>query len=221
MGTTFRLADPFVEIRKAGFALAGPAGTGWAGERRELDVLDAKGILESLFGDLGVVDWELGDVPPGPFHPGRAASVRIAGAPAGVVGEIHPLTAERLGLSGRVSVGVVGLGSLERAAGGAFAFEDVPRFPPVRRDLAFIVPEDVPAEQVRAALVEAAGELLDACTLFDVFRGGSLAEGSKSLAFTVALRARDRTLTDDEAQGVIDRMVARVAGSFGGELRAR
>jgi phenylalanyl-tRNA synthetase beta chain len=221
VGTTFRLAEPFVEVRKAGFVLAGAAGTGWAGERRELDVLDAKGVLGSLFSDLGVIDWALGDLPPGPFHPGRAASVLIAGEPAGVLGEIHPVTAERLGLAGRVSVGVVGLGSVQRAAGRAFAFEDVPRFPPVRRDLAFIVPEDVPAEQVRAALVEAAGELLDACTLFDVFRGGSLPEGTKSLAFTVELRARDRTLTDDEAQVVVERMVERVVEAFDAELRAR
>ncbi len=221
VGTTFRRADPFVEVRKAGFVLTGPAGTGWASERRELDVLDAKGVLESLLGDLGVVDWALGGVPPGPFHPGRAASIVIAGEPAGVLGEIHPLTAEQLGVTGRVSVGVVGLGPLLRSAGRAFGFKDVPRYPPVRRDLAFIVPEDVPADQVRVALVGAAGELLDACTLFDVFRGGSLPEGTKSLAFTVALRAPDRTLTDDEAQVVVDRMVATVVEAYGAELRAR
>ena len=131
------------------------------------------------------------------------------------------MTAEQLGLSGRVSVGVVGLGSLLRAVGRGFGYKDVPRFPPVRRDLAFIVHEDVPAEQVRAALVEAAGELLDTCMLFDVFRGGTLPDGTKSLAFTVALRAPDRTLTDDEAQVVVDRMVARVAEAFGAELRTR
>ncbi|HEY7477350.1 MAG TPA: phenylalanine--tRNA ligase subunit beta, partial [Actinomycetota bacterium] len=69
VGTTFRLADPFVEIRKAGFAIAGPAGTGWAAERRTLDVLDAKGVLEALLTELGVGDWALGDLPTGPFHP--------------------------------------------------------------------------------------------------------------------------------------------------------
>ena len=97
---------------------------------------------------------------------------------------------------------------------------DVPRFPPVRRDLAFIVPERRPAGAVQRALEEAAGELLGACVLFDVFRGGSLPAGTKSLAFTVDLRAPDRTLTGEEADRVVERIVDRLRDDFGAELRA-
>jgi phenylalanyl-tRNA synthetase beta chain len=224
VGTTFRLGTggdaAFTEHRKAGFALAGPAATGWSGERRELDVLDAKGVLETLMDELGVGAWSLGDAPPGPFHPGRSAQVRVAGRSVGVLGELHPSAAERLGVTGRVSVCVVGLGSLQRAAARSFAFRDVPRFPPVRRDLAFVVPEEVPAGELGAALLAAGGDLLWGASLFDVFHGGSLPPNTKSLAFAVDFRAPDRTLTDEEAQGAVDAIVAALASGFGAELRS-
>jgi phenylalanyl-tRNA synthetase beta chain len=106
------------------------------------------------------------------------------------------------------------------AASAGSSFRDVPRFPPVRRDLAFVVPDEVPAADLQSALVEAAGPLLDACTLFDVFRGPPIPAGRKSLAFAVDLRATDRTLTDDEAQGAVDAVVVALAERFGAELRA-
>jgi phenylalanyl-tRNA synthetase beta chain len=223
VGVTFRLGDgdePFRQLRKAGFVLAGPAGRGWAAERRDLDVLDAKGVLETLMDDLGVTGWGLGGPPPGPFHPGRASQVLLGGRSVGVLGELHPRTMEALGIDGRVAVGVVGLGSLLEAAGAAFGLRDVPRFPPVRRDLAFVVGEDTPAGEVQALLEEAAGELLGRVELFDVFRGGAVPEGSKSLAFSVDLRSAERTLTDEEAQEAVDRIVARLAETFDARLRA-
>jgi len=90
----------------------------------------------------------------------------------------------------------------------------------VRRDLAFVVDDDVAAGTVLAAIEEAAGDLLGGCALFDVFRGGSLPAGHKSLAFAVDLRAPDRTLTDEDARERIEAIVARVASEFGGELRS-
>ena len=220
VGTTFRLAEPFAETRKAGFALAGPAREGWDGDRRPFDVLDAKGVLEAALSELGVRSWSLGDELGPPFHPGRSAEVRVGEHHAGVLGEIHPRVTDRLGIAGRVAVCVVGMASLMRGAGDAFAFHDVPRYPPVRRDLAFVLPEDARAGDVRSALHEAGGELLSRSTLFDVFRGGSLPEGAKSLAFSLEFRALDRTLTDEEAQGPIDRIVELLHDRFGAELRA-
>ena len=220
VGTTFRLADPFVEIRKAGFALCGGDGEGWWSERRSLDVLDAKGVLESLLGDLGVLDWSFADAPDGPFHPGRSARIVIDGSHAGVLGEIHPRVAEALDITGRVSVGVVGLRALQAGARGPSAPTDVPRFPPVRRDLAFIVREATPAGAVHEALRRAGGALVASSTLFDVYVGDPIPAGTKSLAFSLDLRASDRTLTDEEAQEAVDRIVDELARGFGAKLRA-
>jgi phenylalanyl-tRNA synthetase beta chain len=219
VGTTFRVADPFIEVGKAGFAISGPSSDGWWADRRELDVLDAKGILEMWMGALGIEAWSLGEPPEGPFHPGRSASVMIGDAPAGVLGEIHPRVASSLEITGRVAVCVLGLASLARAARGAFDLRESPRFPPVRRDLAFLVPDLTPAGAVHAVLREAGGSLLGASTLFDVYVGERVPPGTKSLAFSLEFRAPDRTLTDEEAQVAVDRIVERLAAEVDARLR--
>ena len=218
MGTTFRLGDPFTEHRKAGFVVSGDAAEGWDATARDLDVLDAKGVLAAFLDGFAVTAWSLGDVPPGPFHPGRAASVVVGDRAVGVLGEIHPRVAADLGIDGRVSVGVVGLGSVATATDG-FTYREVPRFPPLRRDLAFALDDAIPAGEVLAAIREGGGDLLEDVSLFDLFRGGALPAGTKSLAFAITLRAPDRTLTDEEAAPVIDAIVATVAGRTGGTLR--
>jgi phenylalanyl-tRNA synthetase beta chain len=220
VGTVFRWGDAVEERRNVAWVLSGVASAGWYGDGRPFDVLDARGVLEALMGEMGVHDWSLGADPGGPFHPGRSAWVLVGDEPAGVIGEIHPRRAEELDLEGRIAVAELELGTLATGSTKGFAFRDVPRFPPVRRDLAFVVEEHVPAGDVSAALEGAAGGLLADCVLFDVFRGGSLSEGTKSLAFSLDMRADDRTLTDEEADEVVARIVARLGSEFGATLRS-
>ena len=219
VGTTFRLADPFREQPKLGFALAGPSTTDWSSPRRAFDILDATGVLEAVLDDLGVEGWQLEPDAGPPFHPGRSAKVSIDGTHLGLVGEIHPRVAASVEIEGRVAVCALGLTPLQAVARRMFTFRDVPRFPPVRRDLAFVLPAEAAAGRVRETLMAAGTPEVDACTLFDVFEGPPLEPGRRSLAFAVELRAPDRTLTDDEAQTVVDRMVAAIAEGFGGSLR--
>jgi phenylalanyl-tRNA synthetase beta chain len=219
VGTTFRLADPFREQRKLGFAVSGPAGETWTAERRDLDALDAMGIIEVILSDLGIQDWAIGGAAGGPFHPGRSATVTVAGAHAGVVGEIHPRIAAELDIERRVAVGVLGLDPLRRSRVEDFTLRPVPRFPPVRRDLAFVVPDDVAAAAFEAVLRAEGAPELERCVLFDVFQGPPLEPGTRSLAYAIELRAPDRTLTDDEAAAIVDRMVARVTDGFHAALR--
>ena len=122
--------------------------------------------------------------------------------------------------SGRLAVAELRLDRLMAAASTELVVRDVPRFPPVRRDLAFVVPEDVPAGRMREAIEEEAGDLLGRVLLFDVFRGGSLPPGTKSLAFAVDLRAADRTLTSEETEPVVAAIVERLARDLGAELRS-
>lgn len=200
--------------------LTGPAAEGWPADRREQDFLDAKGLLEHVMSGLRVAGWELGDSPPGPWHPGRSATIRVGGEPAGQIGELHPRVAQAFDLPGRVPAFEVRVAALVDAAGGEPAYRHVSRFPPVRRDVAFVLDRDVPAGAVWAALVEAGGDLLDRAVLFDVFEGDPLPSGQKSLAFGLDLRAPDRTLTDDEADAVVAEIARRLRSDFGAELRA-
>ena len=137
-----------------------------------------------------------------------------------MVGEIHPRVAEALEIDGRVAVCVVGLDPLREGVAARGELEDVPRFPPVRRDLAFVLPLEVPAGSVEATLREAGGPRLTGIVLFDVFSGPPLPDGFRSLAYAIELREPDRTLTDEEAQSVIDRIVAAVTETYGATLRS-
>jgi phenylalanyl-tRNA synthetase beta chain len=220
VGTVFRLADPVEERRQVGLVMSGVTGEGWTAEARAFDVLDARGAIEALLEDLGVEGWTLGDPLGEPFHPGRSARVLLRDRPVGIVGELHPRKASSLDTEGRVAVAELELEPLRAAASRDLRLVEVPRYPPIRRDLAFVLTEEVPAGAVQAALEAAAGELLDRSLLFDVFRGGAVPEGRKSLAFALEFRARDRTLTDEEVEPVIDTVVDRLRSELGAELRA-
>ncbi|MGH2555267.1 MAG: phenylalanine--tRNA ligase subunit beta, partial [Actinomycetota bacterium] len=211
---------PVDEREVVACALSGSAGDGVHVSRRELDFFDAKGALESLMDGLGITDWGIGEPAGPPFHPARSANVLVGGLSAGAVGEIHPGVAERLDLTGQVAAFELEVGVLTPFTGRARLFRDIPRFPPVRRDMAFLVDEDASAGAISDAIREAGGHLIDTVVLFDVFRGGSLPEGKKSVAFSVDFRAPDRTLTDEEAEQAVAGIVARLASDFGAELRA-
>jgi phenylalanyl-tRNA synthetase beta chain len=221
VGTVFRLVDGRPDERpKVAAAMTGAADLGWTSGGRTFDVFDAKGALESVLVALSV-PWGLGGpIEGGPFHPGRSAWVEVGGERAGVLGELHPSIASRMDLPERVALFELEVNALQRHAGTAAPPGEIPRFPPVRRDLAFVVASDTPAEAVGAALVEAGGSLIGECVLFDVHEGPPLPEGKKSLGFSVDFRAPDRTLEGDEANEAVERIAGRLANEFGAELRS-
>ena len=156
------------------------------------------------------------------FHPTRGARI-VAGGPAGVlgaVGEVAPEVAEAYGLNGRVGLFVVSLEALINDVGSrSDQATPVSRFPPSDTDLAFAVPDEVPAGAVEATLRQAGGELVEWVHLFDVYRGPNLGAGVRSLAFHIRLRALDRTLTEADVAGVRRAQIDAVAAAHGGQLR--
>ena len=209
--------DP-VEEERVAIVLAGAPAVGWPEERTEHDFMDAEGVLEHLMEVLGVEEWSLGQPVGPPYHPGRSAEVLLDGHRVGEVGELHPGVA-RSDLAGRVAAFEVLVAPLLAAERGEVVYKEVSRFPPVHRDLAFLVDREVRAGDVRRALVEAGGDLVDRAVLFDVFEGASLPEGKVSLAFSVDFRASDRTLTDEEAEEMVRVIKEELARRFGAELR--
>lgn len=220
IGHVFRLGDPVVEREHLAFVLAGSAGDDLDTSDRAFDVADAKGIVELVLRGTGIGAWSLEPGAERPFHPGRSGSVLVGDRRVGTVGELHPADAAGLDIAGRVALAELDVTGLEISSERSVSFRDAPRFPPIRRDLAFVLDEDVPAGAVQALLEAAGGELLDRSLLFDVFRGGVVPEGRKSLAFALEFRAPDRTLTDEEVEPVVDTIVDRLRTELGAELRA-
>ncbi len=221
VGLVFGVDDGEARERwRVGFAMAGPAAQGWSEPARAFDLFDAKGVLESLMLGLNVTAWSLGEASAASFHPGRSASVRVRDEPAGVVGELHPSVVARYDLTGRIAAAELDLDALFAASSPTVAVREPTRFPPVRRDLAFVVETAVRAGELQAEVERATGDVLGSAVLFDVFEGDPLPPGRKSLAFALELRASDRSLTGEEADQVVARVADAVARRFGAELRA-
>ncbi len=170
---------------------------------------DAKWAVQQLYRAL--------NVEPGferaaePFlHPGKSA--RTA---EGWVGELHPSL-----LDGAWGAFELDVDALVAAAPEAVEFEEVSPFPEVRQDLAFVVDDSVPAAALAAAMREAAGSELRSVAVFDEYRGEQTGAGRRSLAFRVAFGSPERTLTDEEAAVVRERIVDALAERFGAVLRA-
>ena len=208
------------ERESVGAALTGAAGTGYPDPARPFDFSDAKGTLESLMASLAIEAWGLGE-PVGPsraLHPARSAVVTVAGRSCGIIGELHPRVAEELDLPNRTAVFELDVEVLGKNL-GRVQYKEVSRFPPLRRDLAFIVPRSAPAGELLDGVKEASGGLADSVILFDVFEGPPVPPDKKSAAFSVDFRALDRTLSDDEVNAAVARIVAFLGARYGAELR--
>jgi phenylalanyl-tRNA synthetase beta chain len=144
------------------------------------------------------------------LHPGKSAATA-----AGVVGELHPGV-----LDGVWGAFELHLGKLLEVAREEVRYADVVSFPAVRQDLAFTVPEDVPAADLVSAAREAAGAELRDMRPFDVYHGEQVGEGRKSIAFAVSFQSPERTLTDEDAAELRERIVTALGERFGAELRA-
>ena len=169
----------------------------------------AKGAVETVLAALGIeTAFARGEHQL--LHPGKTAALY-----AGVVGEVKPGL-----LEGTWSAFELDLARLAASAPTVRPYEDVITYPAVRQDLAFAVDEDVAAGDLAAAAREAAGPELRSMIPFDVYRGEQVGEGRKSIAFRVEFRSPERTLTDEEAAGLRQTIVAALGDRFGAELRA-
>ncbi|MFG1807074.1 phenylalanine--tRNA ligase subunit beta [Streptomyces sp. NPDC049040] len=155
-----------------------------------------------------------------PFHPGRCAVLLAGEQVVGHAGELHPRVTKAFGVPERTSAMEIDLDLVERVGGERPGGPRVSTFPVATQDVALVVAADVPAADVEAALRDGAGELLESVRLFDIFTGPQIGEGRKSLAYALRFRAKDRTLTADEASAARDSAVASAASRTNAALRA-
>ena len=191
---------------------------GWWGPGRESQWLDAIGAARMAARAIDA-PLQVRAAQRPPWHPGRCAELFVGGESVGYAGELAPRVVAALGLSGRIGAMEVDIDRLSAYASPIVPAPRVSTFPPAREDLAFVVDAAVPAADLEAAIRAGAGELLEQVWLFDVYTGPQVEEGRKSLAYTVTLRAPDRTLTVDELAQVRAAMVASAAERVGAVLR--
>ena len=180
------------------------------------EALDAARLIAA---SAGASDLEVAQTSRAALHPGRAGSLRVGGVEIGFVGELHPSVAEAADLPGRATVLEVDLDALLEVAAAATVAASLSTYPAATQDVSLVVAAEIPAGEVRAALVEGAGALLESVRLVDDYRGDGLPDGAKSLTFALRFRAEDRTLTAAEASEAKLAGVAVAAERFGATIR--
>jgi phenylalanyl-tRNA synthetase beta chain len=178
---------------------------------------DLKGALTTVLQSLHVEGWEVQAKAHASLHPGRSAVLRFCGHDVARLGELHPEVAAAFEIEGRrVQVAEVDLDSLFAAATDQRVFRPLPRHPAAHRDIAVVVQQGVPAGEILRLVREVGDDLLESARIFDVYVGDPLPEGSKSIAVSLDFRAPGTTLTHEE----VDELVQRIVGALTRELRA-
>ena len=184
------------------------------------DFYQIKGIVEVLLDAVGIQDYDVRAAADRPtFHPGRCAVLAKDGREIGILGEIHPTVLENYGMNGRVYVANLDVNTLFDLRGAERRYHPLPKFPATIRDAALLCDEDLTIQEMVNAIRSAGGKLLEKVELFDVYRGSQIAEGKKSVAFNLSFRAEDRTLTDEETEKVMGKVLEALA-KLGATLRS-
>ncbi len=210
---------------RRGTAQLESTGRHWSGKARDVGVFDAKedafAVLAACGMDPSKVQIEAGG--PDWFHPGRSGTLKLGPKVVlGSFGEFHPMTLELMDVSGPLCGFEINLDALpepRRKATRSKGALHMSPLQPVRRDLAFVLDSDADAATLLRAAHGADKKLITDVRVFDLFEGASLGENKKSLAVEVTLQPTDKSLTDEEIDAIVQKVIANVAKSTGGTLR--
>jgi phenylalanyl-tRNA synthetase beta chain len=222
VGPEFAEAAPDGQRLVAAGLRAGSTPRNWLAPARPVDAMDAKADLWSAMAAIGVpLDaLILTQDAPGFYHPGRSATVRQGPKTVlGYFGELHPRVLTALDLTGPVAAFELDLDAVADPKRRRKTAPDLPPFQPIRRDFAFLVDDAIAADAVVRAARNADRTLIAGVSLFDVYQGGALPAGKKSLAIEVVFQPRERTLTDADIEAASQRVVAAVTKATGATLR--
>lgn len=189
------------------------------------DFYDIKGIVDTLLDALGIHDTEYLRIANSTsfdektaFHPGRSAVIIKDGVEIGVLGEIHPDTAANYGFGVKVYTAKINITEIIDLAETEISYKPLPKYPATTRDLSLICNDDIQAADIEKTIKKAAGKLLEKVTLFDVYKGKQIENGKKSISYSLSMRSHDGTLTDEQADSVMKK-VLKALKEIGADLR--
>ena len=192
----------------------------------DADFYTLKGMVEQLLAELKIDDVEYvraGDCDvfdeKYALHPGRSAVIIRNGAHLGIMGEVHPDVQETYEIGVKTYIAKLNIPELMEAAADKITYQPLPKFPATTRDLSLLVDEDMPVAELEKAIKVAVGKILEKVTLFDVYRSDDMKkDGKKSIAYSISMRSHEGTLTDEQADGAMKR-VLKALSAIGAELR--
>lgn len=186
----------------------------------DYDFFTLKGIIENMLLSVGIYNLDVVACKNNiTYHPGRCAILSVGEQTIGIIGEMHPTVCVNYGIGKRVYIGKINLNDLYNLSKADKLYTPLPKFPASTRDLAVICADELPVLTMEKAIKEAAGKLLEKVELFDVYRGSQVVTGNKSVAFNISMRASDHTLTDEEVNVAMEK-VLRALETLGAQIRS-
>jgi phenylalanyl-tRNA synthetase beta chain len=214
-----RLVEDFVEEERVSVVMTGLAGPlSWSGSGRACDIFDIKGEIQDVLTKFALDKSRFISYSSTNGLTDNTLGIEIQGVYAGYLGQVSKEVMEQFGVEDQVFVAELSVASLKSDA--ARAYVPLPRYPKVRRDVAFIVDAGVPGERIERTIRTSSTGLLQSVELFDVYEGDPLPAGKKSVAFTLGLMSTEKTLTDSEIDAAVRVVVAAVEREEGATLRS-
>ncbi|MBR4695553.1 MAG: phenylalanine--tRNA ligase subunit beta, partial [Selenomonadaceae bacterium] len=192
----------------------------WNQGNEMVDFYDIKGVVETLFECLSISKYTVEAGEHYMMHPGKTAVFRKGKEVIATIGEVHPAVADAFGIKQKMYVFEMDIDTLMKYTARNFHFGALPKYPAISRDLAMLVDAGVNAGDVEQVIEKNGGKYFKKVTLFDVYTGKQIADGKKSLAFTMQFQSNTKTLTDEEADEAFQNILKAVEKNFQAELRA-
>jgi phenylalanyl-tRNA synthetase beta chain len=189
----------------------------WDNSTRSIDFFDVKADVENLLNCAGVRDYRFENASHSALHPGQCAEIFVGETLLGYIGAVHPKFEKSLGLNGRsyvfeLEISAFGLKKLPQA-------QEISKFPANRRDIAIVVDDDKVVGDILSCIEKFGANQLVGLNLFDVYRGKGIAEGKKSLAISLILQDKTKTLEENDIQATVDGILATLSQKFEASLR--
>jgi phenylalanyl-tRNA synthetase beta chain len=207
------------EKLKLGAITAGTTEVNWLKHKVEMDYFYLKGILEPLLNRLGIIEYELQPCTADAYHPGRTARLVYKNKELGYIGEVHPRVLQNFGIKIRACAFELDVETMFEVSTGSIMVEEIAKYPPVERDLAIIVKDEVNVAEIVQVIKQTESVLLQDVIVFDIYVGDPVPAGCKSIALKLVLQSKDKTLTDDEVNETISHVLEALKNNLDAELR--
>lgn len=172
------------------------------------DFYTLKGIVESILRAMNTKEYEIVPCSDNPsYHPGRTAEIIVDGKKVGIFGQVHPLVAENYEVGGELYAAEIPFDVLYEMTAPEKTFKPLPKFPAVTRDLALICKDETSSGEIEKKIKALAGPCLEKIEIFDVYKGAQVAEGYKSIAYALVLRAEDKTLGESDIESIMTSII--------------
>lgn len=202
---------PTERYMAAGFMTGRADEAQWSVAARQTDFYDVKGVVEAVLAALRVENYTLTTTDEPYYHPGVSAAYKVDGVTIATLGELHPQVAKNYDLEGKCYLFEINISALLETVRSQLQYTPISKFPGITRDLAIVAPKSVSAEMIQQIILANGGDKLESAYVFDVYEGEHIAEGFRSLAYTIGFRSTEGTLTDADVDEPIQAIINALA----------